>query len=166
MQLTLPADSPMRAPDFLFGVATSAFQIEGAAALRRPCIWDSFCATPGKIRDGSDGLIACDHYSRWQEDLGLLAQLGVDAIDDVILFAGHEFDLAGHDSPHFRVDVGLNVAADAFINSAITGANGGLIVVVADDPSMHSSQNEQDSRFYGKFAMIPILEPSNQQEAY
>ncbi|OQX80325.1 MAG: indolepyruvate ferredoxin oxidoreductase [Bacteroidetes bacterium 4484_276] len=62
--------------------------------------------------------------------------------------------------------VGLNVAADAFVNSAITGANGGLIVVVADDPSMHSSQNEQDSRFYGKFAMIPILEPTNQQEAY
>jgi indolepyruvate ferredoxin oxidoreductase alpha subunit len=62
--------------------------------------------------------------------------------------------------------VGLNVAADAFVNSAITGANGGLIVVAADDPSMHSSQNEQDSRFYGKFAMIPILEPANQQEAY
>lgn len=62
--------------------------------------------------------------------------------------------------------VGLNVAADAFINSAITGANGGLVVVAADDPSMHSSQNEQDSRFYGKFAFIPILEPSNQQEAY
>lgn len=62
--------------------------------------------------------------------------------------------------------VGLNVAADAFINSSITGVNGGMIVVAADDPSMHSSQNEQDSRFYGKFAMIPILEPSNQQEAY
>jgi indolepyruvate ferredoxin oxidoreductase alpha subunit len=62
--------------------------------------------------------------------------------------------------------VGLNVAADPFINSAITGANGGIIVVAADDPSMHSSQNEQDSRFYGKFAMIPVLEPSSQQEAY
>ncbi len=62
--------------------------------------------------------------------------------------------------------VGLNVAADPFINSAITGANGGLIVVSADDPSMHSSQNEQDSRFFGKFALVPILEPSNQQEAY
>jgi len=62
--------------------------------------------------------------------------------------------------------VGLNVAADPFMNSAVTGVNGGLIVVSADDPSMHSSQNEQDSRFYGKFAMIPILEPSNQQEAY
>lgn len=62
--------------------------------------------------------------------------------------------------------VGLNVAADPFMNSAITGANGGLIYVVADDPSMHSSQNEQDTRFYGRFAMIPVLEPANQQEAY
>lgn len=62
--------------------------------------------------------------------------------------------------------VGLNVAADPFMNSAITGANGGFIVVSADDPSMHSSQNEQDSRFYGKFAMIPVLEPCDQQEAY
>ena len=62
--------------------------------------------------------------------------------------------------------VGMNVCADAFVNSAITGVNGGLVVLAADDPSMHSSQNEQDSRFYGKFAMIPILEPSNQQEAY
>ena len=62
--------------------------------------------------------------------------------------------------------VGMNVAADAFVNSAITGVNGGLVVLAADDPSMHSSQNEQDSRFYGKFAMIPMLEPSSQQEAY
>jgi indolepyruvate ferredoxin oxidoreductase alpha subunit len=62
--------------------------------------------------------------------------------------------------------VGLNVASDAFINSAITGANGGLVVVAADDPSMHSSQNEQDSRFYGSFAQIPFFEPSSQQEAY
>jgi indolepyruvate ferredoxin oxidoreductase alpha subunit len=62
--------------------------------------------------------------------------------------------------------VGLNVAADPFMNSAVTGVNGGLLLVVADDPSMHSSQNEQDSRYYGDFALIPILEPSNQQEAY
>jgi indolepyruvate ferredoxin oxidoreductase, alpha subunit len=62
--------------------------------------------------------------------------------------------------------VGLNVASDGFINSAITGVNGGLIVVSADDPSMHSSQNEQDSRFYGKFAFVPCFEPSSQQEAY
>ena len=62
--------------------------------------------------------------------------------------------------------VGMNVAADCFMNAAITGANGGLVVTAADDPSMHSSQNEQDSRVYGKFAFVPVLEPSNQQEAY
>lgn len=62
--------------------------------------------------------------------------------------------------------VGLNVAADPFVNSAMTGAHGGLLVISADDPSMHSSQNEQDSRFYARFALLPILEPSDQQEAY
>ena len=62
--------------------------------------------------------------------------------------------------------VGVNVAADPFINSAVTGVNGGMVVLAADDPSMHSSQNEQDSRTYAKFALIPLLEPSNQQEAY
>lgn len=62
--------------------------------------------------------------------------------------------------------VGMNVAADAFVNSAMTGANGGLLVIAADDPSMHSSQNEQDSRFYADFALMPALEPSDQQEAY
>jgi len=62
--------------------------------------------------------------------------------------------------------VGMNVCADAFVNSAITGVNGGLVVVAADDPSMHSSQNEQDSRFYAKFALTALFEPSTQQEAY
>ncbi len=62
--------------------------------------------------------------------------------------------------------VGMNVAADCFVNTAMTGVNGGMMVLAADDPSMHSSQNEQDSRFYGSFAMIPVFEPSNQQEAY
>jgi indolepyruvate ferredoxin oxidoreductase alpha subunit len=62
--------------------------------------------------------------------------------------------------------VGLNVAADPFMNSAITGVNGGLILAVADDPSMHSSQNEQDSRYFADFALIPCLEPGNQQDAY
>ena len=62
--------------------------------------------------------------------------------------------------------VGLNVAADPFMNSAITGANGGFLVVSADDPGMHSSQNEQDSRYYVQFAQIFGYEPSDHQEAY
>ncbi|MDO9595286.1 MAG: thiamine pyrophosphate-dependent enzyme [Lutibacter sp.] len=73
---------------------------------------------------------------------------------------------AGKKSMVVMKHVGLNVAADVFMNMSVSGINGGLVVVVADDPSMHSSQNEQDSRYYGKFAMIPILEPSNQQECY
>ncbi|MBM3312323.1 MAG: indolepyruvate ferredoxin oxidoreductase [Candidatus Aminicenantes bacterium] len=62
--------------------------------------------------------------------------------------------------------VGLNVAADPFMSAALTGANGGLVVVAADDPGMHSSQNEQDSRFYAQFAQIPCFEPADHQAAY
>jgi indolepyruvate ferredoxin oxidoreductase, alpha subunit len=62
--------------------------------------------------------------------------------------------------------VGLNVAADPFMNSALVKINGGLVLAVADDPGMHSSQNEQDSRFYADFAKIICFEPRNQQEAY
>ena len=62
--------------------------------------------------------------------------------------------------------VGMNVCADPLMGSAMTGANGGLVVAACDDPSMHSSQNEQDSRFWGTFGMMPVFEPSSQQEAY
>lgn len=62
--------------------------------------------------------------------------------------------------------VGLNVAMDAFVNSAMTGVQGGLVLLVADDPGMHSSQNEQDSRYLADFANVPCLEPATVQEAY
>jgi len=62
--------------------------------------------------------------------------------------------------------VGLNVAADPYMNSALLGINGGVVIAVADDPGMHSSQGEQDSRYYSAFALAPCLEPRNQQEAY
>ena len=61
--------------------------------------------------------------------------------------------------------VGLNVAADAFMSQAYIGVNGGLVLAVCDDPGIHSSQNEQDSRIYGQFATVPVLEPSDAQEA-
>jgi indolepyruvate ferredoxin oxidoreductase alpha subunit len=60
--------------------------------------------------------------------------------------------------------VGLNVAADPLFNASYVGVRGGLVVVSADDPGRHSSQTEQDNRNYGKFAKIPVLEPSNSQE--
>jgi len=61
--------------------------------------------------------------------------------------------------------VGLNVAADPLMTLAYTGIPGGLLIICADDPGMHSSQNEQDNRYYARFAKIPMLEPSDSQEA-
>jgi len=62
--------------------------------------------------------------------------------------------------------VGLNVASDPFMAASITGIIGGLVVVSADDPQIHSSQNEQDNRHYARLAKVPMLEPSDSQEAY
>ncbi|NLD49935.1 MAG: indolepyruvate ferredoxin oxidoreductase subunit alpha, partial [Clostridiaceae bacterium] len=60
--------------------------------------------------------------------------------------------------------VGLNVAADPLFTVSYTGVNGGLVIMVADDPGMHSSQNEQDSRFYARSSKVPMLEPADSQE--
>ncbi|MFF7750867.1 GH1 family beta-glucosidase [Streptomyces sp. NPDC007971] len=67
--------------DFLWGTATAAYQIEGAVAEdgRSPSIWDTFSHTPGKIANGDNGDVACDHYHRWREDVGLMRRLGVNA---------------------------------------------------------------------------------------
>ena len=67
-------------PDgFLWGVATSAYQIEGATRERGrgESVWDRFSSVPGNILDGSDGTLACDHFHRWREDLALMSRLGV-----------------------------------------------------------------------------------------
>ncbi|MGB3724775.1 MAG: GH1 family beta-glucosidase [Glaciecola sp.] len=78
-KITLPKNTSMLKKPFLYGVATSSFQIEGAIDRRLPCIWDTFCNTPGKIADGSNGAIACEHVDRLEQDLDLIQQLGVDA---------------------------------------------------------------------------------------
>jgi beta-glucosidase len=76
-----PADSALSRPDFVWGVATASFQIEGATTAdgRLPSIWDTFCATPGKVLGGDTGEPACDHYRRWEQDVDLIAGLGVDS---------------------------------------------------------------------------------------
>jgi indolepyruvate ferredoxin oxidoreductase, alpha subunit len=74
--------------------------------------------------------------------------------------------LAGARSLATMKHVGLNVAADPFMTLALTGVNAGLVVFSADDPGMHSSQNEQDNRTFARFARVPMLEPSDSQEAY
>ncbi|QYJ84980.1 beta-glucosidase [Shewanella mesophila] len=79
MNILLPDNSPMLTPEFTYGVATASFQIEGGAQYRLPSIWDTFCNTPHKIRDGSNGEIACDHFHLWRQDIDLIDSLEVDA---------------------------------------------------------------------------------------
>ncbi|MBB1307481.1 MULTISPECIES: GH1 family beta-glucosidase [unclassified Pseudoalteromonas] len=78
-KISLPFNSPLLTKDFVYGVATASFQIEGGYEHRLPCIWDTFCSTAGKIADNSHGHIACDHYNNWQQDIDLIESLGVDA---------------------------------------------------------------------------------------
>lgn len=86
-----------RFPDgFLWGVSTSAHQIEGAADERERSVWDTFTAEPGRVKDGSTAEVACDHYHRYREDVSLLAGLGVDA---------YRFSVSW---PRVRTDKGLD----------------------------------------------------------
>jgi indolepyruvate ferredoxin oxidoreductase alpha subunit len=105
-------------------------------------------------KDGGEKLLGGGFTARWctNEKTALEAGLGV--------------SMAGRRAMVTMKHVGLNVAADPFINGALLGIRGGLVIAVADDPGMHSSQNEQDSRFYAAFAMVPCLEPRSQQEVY
>ena len=75
-----PAPYPALPPHLLFGTATAAYQIEGGAneGGRGPSIWDTYCRTPGRVARGETGDVACDHYHRYEEDVALLAALGVD----------------------------------------------------------------------------------------
>ncbi|MDD2717043.1 MAG: indolepyruvate ferredoxin oxidoreductase subunit alpha [Candidatus Wallbacteria bacterium] len=85
--------------------------------------------------------------------------------EKVALEVGYGACLAGARTLVTMKQVGLNVAADPFFTISYTGVNGGLVIVSADEPGVHSSQNEQDNRNYAKFAKIPMLEPSDSQEA-
>jgi indolepyruvate ferredoxin oxidoreductase, alpha subunit len=85
--------------------------------------------------------------------------------EKVALEVGIGASIAGARTIVTMKHVGVNVAADPLFTAAYTGVRGGLVIVSADDPGMHSSQNEQDNRYYGKFAKIPVVEPSDSQEA-
>jgi indolepyruvate ferredoxin oxidoreductase alpha subunit len=85
--------------------------------------------------------------------------------EKVALEVGFGASLAGSRVLVTMKHVGLNVAADPFMTMSYTGINGGLVLITADDPGMYSSQNEQDNRFYARFAQVPMLEPGDSQEA-
>jgi indolepyruvate ferredoxin oxidoreductase alpha subunit len=94
-----------------------------------------------------------DIYSEWSPNEKVAMEVGVGS------------SMAGARTLVAMKHVGVNVAADPLFTLSYTGVGGGLVLVTADDPAMHSSQNEQDNRNYGKFAKIPVIEPSDSQEA-
>ena len=112
-------DNPWNLPsDFTFGASTAAYQIEGAVTEggRGPSIWDTFCAEPVRIVDGSSGAEACDHYHRYAEDVALLGGLGVEAFGT----AGDPFDPSLHEavlhdtSPEVSVPTATTVLRQGF----------------------------------------------------
>lgn len=95
-----------------------------------------------------------DMYSEWSINEKVSLEVAIGA------------SLAGSRALCAMKHVGMNVASDAFMTQTLIGAVGGLVIVVADDVGLSSSQNEQDSRYWGRFAHLPVLEPSDAQEAY
>jgi indolepyruvate ferredoxin oxidoreductase alpha subunit len=95
-----------------------------------------------------------DIYAEWSTNEKVAMEVGLGAA------------YAGVRSLVSMKHVGLNVASDPFMAAATTGVDGGMVVISADDPGMHSSQNEQDNRHYARLAKVPLLEPSDSQEAY
>lgn len=100
--------------------------------------------------------ISCypDMYSEWSINEKVSLEVAIGA------------SLAGSRALCAMKHVGLNVASDALMTQTLIGAVGGLVIVVADDVGLSSSQNEQDSRYWGRFAHLPVLEPGDAQEAY
>ncbi|MCT4507319.1 MAG: indolepyruvate ferredoxin oxidoreductase subunit alpha [Tepidibacter sp.] len=94
-----------------------------------------------------------DIYSEWAPNEKVALEVAIGA------------SIAGARSLAAMKHVGVNVAADPLMTFGYTGVNGGMVLVTADDPGMHSSQNEQDNRYYAKFAKIAMIEPSDSQEA-
>lgn len=95
-----------------------------------------------------------DIYSEWSPNEKVALEVAIGA------------SIAGARAICSMKHVGLNVAADPLFTASYTGVNGGLVIMVADDPGMHSSQNEQDSRNYARAAKVPMLEPSDSQECH
>lgn len=100
-----------------------------------------------------------DVLSRIAKDAGLYFEFS--ANEKVALEVAAAAAASGLRSFTFMKHVGMNVAADSFMSLAYTGVRGGMVILSADDPSIFSSQNEQDNRHYARIANVPMLEPSN-----
>jgi indolepyruvate ferredoxin oxidoreductase alpha subunit len=114
----------------------------------------AYPGTPStEILESLAGYPAADLHAQWSTNEKVALDVAIGA------------SFAGRRALAAMKHVGLNVAADAFMSFNYIGVNGGLVLAVCDDPGIHSSQNEQDTRLYGAFAGVPVLEPSDAQEA-
>jgi indolepyruvate ferredoxin oxidoreductase alpha subunit len=154
MQATPGADPPIPVP------ACGVRPLTGNEAIARGA-WEAgvrvAAAYPGtpstEIMESLGDYPAADLHAQWSTNEKVALDVAIGAA------------LAGKRALAAMKHVGLNVAADSLMSQTYIGANAGLVIVVCDDPGIHSSQNEQDSRFYGQFAMVPVLEPADAQEA-
>lgn len=103
-----------------------------------------------------------DVFSKISNDANIYFEFSIN--EKVALEVAAAAAASGVRSFTFMKHVGLNVASDSFMSVAYTGVEGGMVILSADDPSMFSSQNEQDNRHYARIANVPVLEPSNPQE--
>ena len=136
------------------GEAGLASGADSAAAATSPATPEAAAEAESGATAGAETDVEPDPKALWcsNEKTALESAVGVSALGRRVLVT--------------MKHVGLNVAADPFMNSVLMKIKGGLVIAVADDPGMHSSQNEQDSRWFADFAKVPCLEPADQQEAY
>jgi indolepyruvate ferredoxin oxidoreductase alpha subunit len=146
-------------PQFVPQPAASRLLLSGNEAVAR-AVWESGCrvaaAYPGTPSTEMLEVISTypDIYAEWSVNEKVSLEVAIGAA-----FAGsRSFCAMKH--------VGMNVASDALMTLTLTGVVGGLVIAIADDVGLSSSQNEQDSRYWGRFAHLPMFEPADSQEAY
>ena len=145
--------APLPAP------AASRLFLSGNEAVAR-AVWEAGCkvaaAYPGT--PSTEILEELAHYPDLYAEWSVNEKVSLEVALGASMMGARAFCAMKH--------VGLNVASDALMTMTVTGTEGGLVIAVADDVGMSSSQNEQDSRFWGRFAHLPVLEPADAQEAY
>lgn len=139
--------------------AASRLFLSGNEAVAR-AVWEAGCKVAAAY-PGTPSTEILEELARYPE---LYAEWSVN--EKVALEVALGASMVGARAFCAMKHVGLNVAADALMTLTVTGTEGGLVIAVADDVGMSSSQNEQDSRFWGRFAHLPVLEPADAQEAY
>ena len=158
--LSKPQDRAAATADASAGSAASARPLTGNEAIARGA-WEAGVRVASAY-PGTPSTEILESLARYPAD-DLQAQWSTN--EKVALDVAIGASFAGVRAIASMKHVGLNVAADALMSLTYIGVNGGLVIVVCDDPGIHSSQNEQDTRLFCRLAMVPCLEPADAQEA-